>query len=116
MIKVDNINWDKFKNILEFAKTIPQEKFDISLFRDEDAHTPECNTVGCVIGHATALDPELVSKHFDPCGGIHFYSWYKAYVEDKSVEALVGEDPIWDWCFNSMWSDTDNTIAGAIIS
>ncbi len=43
-------------------------------------HNPECKSVGCIIGHATALDAENVRKNFtDRYEGIKFTAWSKEF-------------------------------------
>ncbi len=41
---------------------------------------PECDTVGCIVGHATILDAYNVIKNFtDRYGGIDFTSWSEEF-------------------------------------
>jgi len=67
--------------------------------------TPECNSVGCIIGHCTALDPNPLPRWGE--GGIRFCDWAVKFTE------LVGDE--WKWCFSSKWLTTDNTPEGAAL-
>ena len=113
MIPIKKINWDKFKAILEFAKTIPEHKLDMAVFREAgmSTHNPECNTVGCIIGHSTVLDPKLAKECTHSSEGIEFPIWFMRYAEYDSSD---NDNALWDWCFHGDWATIDNTVEGAV--
>lgn len=85
---------------------VPQERFDISDWREGQLHTPECDSVGCAVGHLTAIDAENVNnnyKMFDEV--IMFKVWSMGYF---GLDAKK-----WNWCFASDWYEVDNTVKGA---
>lgn len=85
---------------------VPQEMFDMESYRQGQSQTPECNSVGCVIGHTTAIDRENVIKNYTTKNGdIMFRAWSYYYFE------LTDEE--WSWCFGGIWGTTDNTVKGA---
>ncbi len=40
---------------------------------------PECNSIGCIIGHATTLDAKNVTDNFTNKYGIRFESWSRKF-------------------------------------
>ena len=85
---------------------VKQEMFDISTFRRGQYQTPECDSVGCVIGHTTALDRKNVLKNYTyDDGNIKFVDWSHRYFGLNLDE--------WFWCFAASWQYTDNTVKGA---
>jgi len=98
------------ENLLKMAahiRTIPQDRFEMGVFRPYyDYVAQECFTVGCVIGHCTALDnPGNIPRHKD--GDIDFRGW------SVSFTGLSLNSSCWYWCFSSNWEDVDNTPEGA---
>jgi len=90
-----------------FIRTIPKDKFDMMSFREGQSKTPECKSVGCVIGHCTVLDPNPLPRN--RFSRISFYEWS----ENFTGLAKFGHE--WRWCFDSNWVDTDNTPNGAAL-
>jgi len=88
-----------------FIRTIPQDKFDMMSFREGQQVTPECDSVGCVIGHCTVLDPKPLPMLKD--GDIDFWIW--AY----EFTGLNGDNH--EWCFSLGWIHSDNTTEGAAL-
>lgn len=84
---------------------VKQEMFDITNFRQGQTETPECDSVGCAVGHLTAIDADNVRKNYMRGGGIYFRAWSHDYFELTYDE--------WDWCFCERWKRTDNTVKGA---
>jgi hypothetical protein len=81
--------------------------FDMLDYRSGDKSTPECDSVGCMVGHLTAIDSENVMKNYIMSdGSIHFLNWTMDYFEVDGYE--------WDYLFSSYWAEVDNTLEGAI--
>jgi hypothetical protein len=105
--KNNKMNRDNLQRMADFIRTIPQEAFDMGAFRKGQKITPECDSVGCVIGHCTVLDPnpDEIPRWHD--GGMIEY--------DEWSLNFTGLDVEWDWCFNSDWTLADNSPKGAAL-
>jgi hypothetical protein len=99
------MNRENLKLMAAHIRTIPQEMFNMWWFRGGQAKTPECDSVGCVIGHCTVLDPNPRPR--DGFGDIDFRGWSQGFT------GLIGNE--WEWCFSSPWQYTDNTPEGAAL-
>lgn len=102
-----NIMYNK-ENLLKMAdyiETVPQEKFGMELCRSGYENTPECTSIGCIIGHCTVLDTEPLPRYSD--GGIDFYKWSKSFI---GIGSWTND---WDYLFASSWAMIDNTPTGA---
>jgi len=74
------MNRANLEKLIEFIPTIPDEQFDMRTFRDGGKPTPVCNTVGCIVGHATQLDtPENISKYVS-LNEIEFGKWSRDFL------------------------------------
>lgn len=102
------MNRHNLQRMVEYLKTVREEGFCMAQYRDLDSNksTPECDSVGCVIGWCTVLDEEKNIPR-DKYGDISFGQW------SKSFTGLDIDSPEWDWCFSSRWVRTDNTPCGA---
>jgi hypothetical protein len=88
-------------------KNIKPEMFDMLKFRRGSDYSPECNSLGCMVGHLTAIDAENVEDNYiNDYGRINFGQWSKDYFEVKGFE--------WYYLFSSYWAKVDNTLEGAI--
>lgn len=97
----------------DYIETVPQEVFDMSNIRGSIYDTgfnltPECNTVGCIIGHCTILAPELI-KHYPLTKSIKFIKWS----EDFTGLTHFPYHKEWEWLFEASWGTIDNTPTGA---
>lgn len=102
------MNKENLQRMASYVATIPQEQFNMSSFREREMLNPipYCNTVGCIIGHCTALDAENVKYNHMTNRGVLFKSW--------AIE-FTG---IWDlnkftYLFAGSWESKDNTPMGA---
>jgi hypothetical protein len=93
----------------KFIRDVPQEKFDMGVYREDDNDTDHiCNSVGCVIGHCVALSGNRnVHRHIS--GDIDFLQWSESFFDIKYL------DNAWDWCFDARWKHTDNMPEGAAL-
>jgi hypothetical protein len=88
-------------------KNIDPKMFDMSDYRTGDKNKPECDSVGCMVGHLTAIDAENVEENYlNRYRDIKFEQWSKDYFELEDYE--------WDYLFNETWAELDNTLEGAI--
>ena len=90
----------------DHIRTIPQGVFDMEGFREGQHITPECDSVGCVLGHCVGLDPnpDGIARWEDE--GINFFKWSANF---------TGLSVGWAWCFSGKWVRTDNTPKGAAL-
>ncbi len=60
-----------------------------------DTYNPECKSIGCIIGHATALDAKNVMKNFTNKKGIEFSLW--------SIEffGIGRKSKLWEYLFGN---------------
>lgn len=86
-------------------KNINPEMFHMALFRQGQYELPECDSVGCMVGHLTAIDSENVMKNYTDTD-IDFKLWSKDYFGLNKMK--------WHYLFGSDWSKVDNTLQGAI--
>jgi hypothetical protein len=88
-----------------FVEKIPQEKFHMGMWRtDLDDQDISCNTIGCAIGHLTALFPEHI-MYSQSNGEILF-----ATFADNAFE--IENDSAFMWCFAAEWAGIDDTPTG----
>lgn len=98
------MNKENLQRMADYIKTIPQEKFDMGLFRDGDRRTHECNSVGCIIGNCTILDNEPLPRYND--GSIDFQKWSINFTGITNTHH-------WNWLFGGSLRYIDNTTLGA---
>lgn len=106
------MNKKNLLRIAELADTISPEKFDMSIYRNfagtESQLTPACNSVGCLIGHATILNKalfrRLLKKH-GVCDQL-FIDWSEEFTGIKNLDE-------WEYLFSWRWNKADNTPTGA---
>ncbi len=105
------MNRENLQRMADYIRTIPAENFDMYVYREGDHSiqylSPECKTVGCVIGHCTILDVENLPRNGDGSGSILFATWSETFT---GLEVCSKE---WDWCFSYSWSTVDNSPEGA---
>lgn len=72
------MNKKNLKNLLKWAETnIPKEQFDMEVFREGQEQTPQCDSVGCMVGWATGAFVEDFKDdtYKDFLGDISFIRW-----------------------------------------
>lgn len=101
------MNKENLLKMADYIETIPQESFDMSDYRTGQWETPECNSVGCIIGHCTVLDKVTAAnvKMWDETIDFQLWSYSFTKINVESAE--------WDYLFHSMWKYADNTPTGA---
>lgn len=102
--KSSPVKWEVLEKWPEYLRQVKPSMFDIGKFRlIHDYYSPQCNSVGCVLGHmvqyATCEIPRYPRKHEDfEKGEINFYQFSK-------TELNIGyEDALWDFLFGHMWT------------
>lgn len=101
------MNKENLLRMADYIETIPQEQFDMEVFREGGRTSPKCNSVGCIIGHCTALDdPENLPRYF--YGEIDFDLWSEKF----TGIGLFSRD--WRYLFGGGWAKNDNTPTGAV--
>lgn len=99
----NTLDIENLRAAAEFVRNIPGRYFDMETYREGYHDNTICNSVGCALGHLTALFPELVEygKH----GDIKFWEIPYSYfgmTDDKAI----------NYCFASEWHVIDNTTQG----
>ncbi len=115
------VNKKNLRKVAMFIKDIPQDHFDMSIYRknEQEEVTPECNTVGCTLGHATVLNKRLfnsIKKRLNgELGRVSFSSILSEWTEKwLGISGQVGHDlDTWTFLFAWQWSRVDNTPQGA---
>lgn len=90
----------------DYIRTVPQESFNMAVFRSGLATSHECSSIGCVIGHCTVLDKNPLPID-NEVHLIDFDQW------SINFTGLGMNDPEWHWCFGGAWCEIDNTPTGA---
>lgn len=90
----------------EYIRTIPQDRFAMGSYRDTGYREQICYSVGCVIGHCTAIDKDENIPRSES-GNIDFDLWSMLF-----TGLSVGSEE-WMWCFSGGWETSDNTAIGA---
>ena len=102
------MNKENLLRMADYIEKVPQEKFDMDAFRIGTYRTPECNSIGCVIGHCTVLDAKNVMKNFvREDGTIRFWEW------SLDFTGINNDMDEWNFLFGSDWNRTDTTQTGA---
>jgi hypothetical protein len=102
------MNRKNLQRMAEYIRSIPQNRFDMSVFREDDKDNGhECQSVGCAIGHCTALDTRPLPK--DLGNSILYNTWLHGFT---GIEMYTEE---YYWCFGQYWDLTDNTPEGAAL-
>jgi hypothetical protein len=91
--------------IAALCRTLPESNFNMEFFRLEQSTTPECESIGCVIGHSTILETGTLPRNAE--GIIKFKLW------SESFTGIQADSREWRWCFSSAWAETDNSPLGA---
>lgn len=104
------MNIENLKRAQEFISGIHPEKFCMYEFRDDfKRKTPECDSVGCIIGHCTALDIDNVMKNhrFPTTLNIDFDGWGREFF-DLDLDSVEGRQKA-QYLFASSWADDERT-------
>lgn len=89
-------------------KNIDPKNFNMKLYRSGAKDKPECDSIGCMVGHLTAIDSENVMENYLYADGnrILFTDWSLDFFDIDFDE--------WDYLFTTDWADVDNSLEGAI--
>ncbi len=99
------MNKENLQRMADYIRTINPSNFSMEFWRNGQEQKPECDSVGCVIGHCTVLDAENIENFIQPNGKIDFDEWSNHFTGIQSAE--------WYWCFDADWYYRDNTPEGA---
>jgi hypothetical protein len=79
--------------------------------RDVWKHVNSCGTVGCALGHGpmAGIRPDYEETWVGY--GVRAFGCID-YRDEIDIPMSIG-GPVWDWCFDEDWYDTDNTAIGA---
>jgi hypothetical protein len=102
------MNKQKLLEAADWAeKNIEPIMFDMSDYRTGDEKKTECNSVGCMVGHLTAIDSKNVMENYlNRYRDIKFGEW--------SINYFALDEDEWDYLFSADWAYSDNTLEGAI--
>jgi len=99
------LNIKNLEEMADFIETVPSKFFNMYRFRKGWEVTPECDSVGCIIGHCTVLDKRPLPRLLN--GDIYFYSWAEEFT------GLPMRSSASRYLFSPDWADTDDTPKGA---
>lgn len=102
------MNRENLQKLADFIKTVPQEIFDMTHIRIGQTDKPECDSVGCVIGHATILWKEEDLPRNEVSGTINFPLFWREF---SGLDLNVFDASY--WIVSATWRDVDNTPLGA---
>ena len=86
------------------------KRFDMLYFRNDelDDDSPICSSVGCLVGHLTAIDADNINQNFkDSKGCIRFNAWSEDFFD--LLEDVDAGDDDWYFMFDSAWSKFPET-------
>lgn len=92
------MNRENLLKMAEYIATIPQEKFSMETYMDDE----NCGSYGCIIGHCALLDPT-----FEDTGMNSYGKW------SLSFTGIDSDSAEWEYLFSDRWYNTDNTPIGA---
>lgn len=103
------MNKENLSRMADYIETIPQERFHMLDYRDlgDDLGSVQCNSVGCIIGHCTVLDPYPQGIPRFSSGSINFTAW------SQNFTGIEHAFRAWQFMFAPQWVDSDNTPIGA---
>lgn len=104
------MNRENLQRMADYIRTVPQRSFAMDTYRGPlDTQGPKCNSVGCIIGHCTILDADLINELLhESCGSVYaFAKWSFLFT------GLSDSEDSWYWCFGWRWAHSDNTPTGA---
>ncbi|WIC41419.1 hypothetical protein MA9V1_155 [Chryseobacterium phage MA9V-1] len=106
------MNIANIQRAIDHLKTIQPEHFDMTAYRDvRDQYEPQCNSVGCIVGHCTILDNDNIYANFiERNDTIMFTEWSCNFFGIGLLSKT------WDYMFSCTWADAPktNTIEHAI--
>ena len=99
---------ENLAKLADYIECVPDELMEMGTYKKGVA-TPECGTVGCVIGHAIAMPGlEPLPEHL-----IQGRPMYCTYSGHTFISDHMAKE--WGWCFSSGWGSRDNTGRGAAL-
>lgn len=102
------------RRLIAYLRTLPSDypDFEMKTFVSGDgnsyAHVPVCGTAACAVGHGPAAG-------IAPLESGEWWADYsaRAFVGCQPEDCDEENDWAWEWCFDSPWSQVDNTVHGA---
>lgn len=92
------MNIHNLKRMYNHVLTVPEELLSMSSWRKDDlCIEPECNTVGCVIGHCIVLDTSIIER--TGRYKIDFLLWSERFTGLD----YINDGTMWAFLFSSMW-------------
>jgi len=80
------VRFDKLEKLAAFLDTLPPEKFDFSVVRDNNGHSG-CGSVGCAIGWTPEVFPDEVTA--GECCVVRNSKLGRAHLHDHYVDVAV---------------------------
>ena len=105
------VHKERLRKLAEYLLTkVPEEKFDMEVYRQEGNTAHICGTAGCALGWA----PAIMSP----------YTFYKYKTGTKDLDVLFNNismkyfgidwyEEVWVYLFSANWVTVDNTPQGA---
>ena len=106
------MNKARLKLLADYLLALPEEYQHFEMGKWHNSHLSpigvivsgdsHCNTAGCAVGHSPYV--QGLPKPFDD------ESWWEY---SERIFEMEWESDEWEWCFDSVWEDVDNTPQGA---
>lgn len=102
------MNIDNLQKAYDHMQTVSSAQFDMGFYRmPGQARFHECKSVGCIIGHCTALVPfeelPILKTRFgrSMAGDIDFTAWSEDFF------GIDHDSDVWEFLFDGEWGDSD---------
>ncbi len=76
---MEKINLKNLKRTREHIAEVNGSMIRMNHYREGPYYNPKCDSIGCIIGHATILDAKNVKDNFTYYNGIDFTLWSKDF-------------------------------------
>ena len=97
-ISTSSFNKDRGEALIQLLMIVPEDKFNMESYRTGDLIVHECDSVGCMIGHATILDTKENFNEYMYNGVVSFKIWSYAFFLGFDRKLKVSSDEL-----NQLW-------------
>lgn len=106
------IHRERLRKLAEYLLTqVPQEKFDMSIYRIWDDVDHICGSAGCALGWSPAIMLGSTFRRYKSRSSSFFQLFSR--IISKEYFGIDPDKNTWVYLFSGLWSWTDNTPQGA---